>query len=172
MNRTLLVRSSVRVVRLASFANAAFAIAVTVGLAASLLMGDRLTAMLFRVTDGADMLARTHGARWTLLLGLALAAAIHVFLDALGRILATVATGDPFVEANAARLRTIGWSLLALQLLDAPAALIGRAYPVLERAAPYADPSPAGWLAVLLAFVLAHVFAAGSRMRDDLEGTV
>jgi hypothetical protein len=29
-----------------------------------------------------------------------------------------------------------------------------------------------GWLAVLLTFLLASVFAAGTRMRDDLEGTV
>ena len=29
-----------------------------------------------------------------------------------------------------------------------------------------------GWLAVLLTFVLARVFAEGARMRDDLEGTV
>jgi hypothetical protein len=29
-----------------------------------------------------------------------------------------------------------------------------------------------GWLAVLLTFLLARVFAQGTRMRDDLEGTV
>ena len=29
-----------------------------------------------------------------------------------------------------------------------------------------------GWLAVLLMFVLARVFAYGTRLRDDLEGTV
>ncbi len=29
-----------------------------------------------------------------------------------------------------------------------------------------------GWLAVLLTFVLARVFAQGALMRDDLEGTV
>ena len=28
------------------------------------------------------------------------------------------------------------------------------------------------WLAVLLTFVLARVFAEGARMRDDLQGTV
>ena len=32
--------------------------------------------------------------------------------------------------------------------------------------------STSGWLAVLLTFVLARVFEAGARMRDDLEGTV
>ena len=29
-----------------------------------------------------------------------------------------------------------------------------------------------GWLAVLLAFLQARVFAEGTRMREDLEGTV
>jgi hypothetical protein len=29
-----------------------------------------------------------------------------------------------------------------------------------------------GWLAVLLTFLLARVFAAGTLMREDLEGTV
>jgi len=29
-----------------------------------------------------------------------------------------------------------------------------------------------GWVAVLLTFVLARVFAVGAHMREDLEGTV
>lgn len=32
--------------------------------------------------------------------------------------------------------------------------------------------SMSGWLAVLLTFLLARVFAEGARMREDLEGTV
>jgi hypothetical protein len=32
--------------------------------------------------------------------------------------------------------------------------------------------SPGGWLAVILTFVLARVFAEGTLMREDLEGTV
>ena len=32
--------------------------------------------------------------------------------------------------------------------------------------------STSGWLAVLLTFVLARVFAAGTVMREELEGTV
>ena len=32
--------------------------------------------------------------------------------------------------------------------------------------------SPSGWLAVILAFVLARVFAEGALMREDLEGTI
>lgn len=32
--------------------------------------------------------------------------------------------------------------------------------------------SVSGWLAVLLTFILARVFAEGTLMREDLEGTV
>ena len=32
--------------------------------------------------------------------------------------------------------------------------------------------SISGWLAVLLAFILARVFAEGALMREDLEGTI
>jgi hypothetical protein len=32
--------------------------------------------------------------------------------------------------------------------------------------------STSGWLAVLLVFVLARVFAVGAGMREELEGTV
>lgn len=32
--------------------------------------------------------------------------------------------------------------------------------------------SASGWLAVLPAFVLAQVFAAGTELRDDVQGTV
>jgi hypothetical protein len=172
VDRSLLVRSSARAVRLAGLANVAFGTAVVLGFVLSFAMGVHFTALLLGAEAGADMLERTVGLRWTLLLGFAMAVAIHVLLEALGRLVATVYEGDPFVADNAVRLQRIGWSLLALQLLDAPAALIGRAYPALGNAAPYADLSPAGWLAGLMAFVLARVFAAGSRMREDLAGTV
>jgi hypothetical protein len=33
-------------------------------------------------------------------------------------------------------------------------------------------PNLAGWLVTLLVFVLARVFAAGTAMRDELEGTI
>jgi len=63
--------------------------------------------------------------------------------------------------------------LLALQLLSIFIGAVARsvstpAHPVhLD-----AGFSISGWLAVLLTFLLARVFAAGTLMRDDLEGTV
>src|SRR6059058_1017575 len=97
-------------------------------------------------------------------------------LAMLKRLLAmvdTVRVGDPFVAANAYRLNTIAWLLLGMQAISI--VIWGIAKAVSTPAHPLhldAGFSPAGWLAVILTFVLARVFAEGSLMRDDLEGTV
>jgi len=102
--------------------------------------------------------------------------AIPLNRDVLGRLLAivdTVSAGDPFVAANARRLQAIAWVLLALQLLSLVIGAIGKA--ISTPAHPLhldAGLSPSGWLAVILTFVLARVFAEGTLMRSDLEGTV
>ena len=103
-------------------------------------------------------------------------AAIPLNYGILKRLLAmveTVRAGDPFVAANAERLQAIAWALLALQLLSIVIGAIGKA--VSTPAHPVhldAGFSINGWLAVLLTFLLARVFAEGTLMRDDLEGTV
>ena len=79
----------------------------------------------------------------------------------------------PFRRLNAYRLQAIAWVLLALQLISLIIWAIGKA--VSTPAHPLhlnAGFSPAGWLAVVLTFVLARVFAEGTLMREDLEGTV
>lgn len=88
-------------------------------------------------------------------------------------IVETVRGSDPFVAANAERLQAIAWALLALQLISMAIGAIAEA--ISTPASPVhldAGFSVAGWLAVLLTFVLARVFAEGTRMRQDLEGTV
>ena len=88
-------------------------------------------------------------------------------------IVKTVREGDPFVAVNALRLRTIAWILLAMQLLSIVIGTIGKSISTPEHPVRLdAGFSTNGWLAVILTFVLAGVFAAGTRMRDDLEGTV
>jgi hypothetical protein len=85
----------------------------------------------------------------------------------------TVRAGDPFVAANAYRLRAIAWLLLALQLLGLLIAGIASAISTQEHPVDIdAGFSINGWLAVILTFVLARVFAEGTLMREDLEGTV
>jgi hypothetical protein len=97
----------------------------------------------------------------------------YVVLKRLLAIVKTVRAGDPFVAANALRLKAIAWTLLGLQLLSLVVGAIAKA--VSTPAHPLhlqAGFSIGGWLAVLLTFLLARVFAEGTLMREDLEGTV
>jgi hypothetical protein len=97
----------------------------------------------------------------------------YLFLKRLLAIVETVRAADPFVAANASRLRAMAWTLLTLQCLSI--IIGGIASTVSTRAYPLniqAGFSVNGWLAVLLIFILAQVFAEGARMREDLEGTV
>ncbi|HEY8010712.1 MAG TPA: DUF2975 domain-containing protein [Rudaea sp.] len=102
--------------------------------------------------------------------------AVPLNLAVLKRLVAmvqTVRAGDPFVAANAYRLQTIAWCLLGQQMLSLVIGLIGK-YVSTPGHPLHLDAgfSPSGWLAVILIFVLARVFAEGTRMREDLEGTV
>jgi hypothetical protein len=105
--------------------------------------------------------------------GLAAIPLNHAALKRLRAIVETVRSGDPFVAANADRLQAIAWALLALQLLGLVIGAIAKS--VSTPAHPLdidAGFSINGWLAVLLTFLLARVFAQGALMREDLEGTV
>ena len=97
----------------------------------------------------------------------------YIVLKRLLAIVETVRAGDPFVAANAERLQAIAWALLALQLLSLVVGAIVKTVSTPEHPVDIdAGFSINGWLAVLLTFLLARVFAEGARMRDDLEGTV
>lgn len=106
-------------------------------------------------------------------LGLAAIPLNHLVLRRLLAIVETVRSGDPFVAANANRLQAIAWALLTLQLISIVIGAIGKAVSTPEQPLHLdAGFSASGWLAVLISFVLARVFAEGARMREDLEGTV
>jgi hypothetical protein len=97
----------------------------------------------------------------------------HVVLKRLKAIVETVSDGDPFVLINAERLKTIAWSVLALEILHLAIGAIAAA--VSTEAQPLDidwEFSATRWVAVLLCFVLARVFEQGARMRDDLVGIV
>ncbi|HEU0224705.1 MAG TPA: DUF2975 domain-containing protein [Steroidobacteraceae bacterium] len=97
----------------------------------------------------------------------------HVVLRRMLAIVGTVRAGDPFVATNAHRLRAIAWALLAVQLLGLVIGLIAGALSTPARPVDIdAGFSISGWLAVLLTFVLARVFAEGELMRRDLRGTI
>jgi hypothetical protein len=113
------------------------------------------------------------GLRAIAALGLVAVPLNAVVLRRLRAIVETVRWGDPFVATNADRLQAIAWALLALQLLSLVIGGIGKA--ISTPAHPLhldAGFSTSGWLAVLLTFILARVFAAGALMREDLKGTV
>jgi len=97
----------------------------------------------------------------------------HIVLTRLLAIVRTVPAGEAFVAANANRLQAIAWTLLGLQICGL---VIGAIVKIISTPAHRVDIhagfSIAGWLAVLLTFVLARVFAEGARMREDLDGTV
>jgi hypothetical protein len=113
------------------------------------------------------------GLRAVAVLGLVAIPLNYLILKRLLAMVETVRAGDPFVATNASRLQAIAWALLALQLLGLAIAAIAKA--VSTPAHPVdldAGFSINGWLAVLLTFVLARVFAEGAQMREELEGTV
>jgi hypothetical protein len=127
----------------------------------------------FKLSPSPDAARLVLGLRAMAVLGLATIPVNYVVLKRLLAIVDTVRARDPFVAANASRLQTIAWGLLALQLVSVAIGAIART--VSSPAHPVdvdAGFSINGWLAVLLTFLLARVFAEGTLMRDDLEGTV
>jgi len=108
------------------------------------------------------------GMRLIMVIGLCAVPLVHFVLTRLLAIVDTVTVGNPFVVANAERLKRIAWAVLGLELSAVAAGVSTTATPLhiswgfsLTR-----------WLAVLMLFVLARVFEQGARMREDLEGTV
>ena len=137
---------------------------------ASVIARDQVFAAL-----GSDVANATlmHGMRLIMVIGVGSAPLAHILLTRLLAIVETVRLGDPFVAGNAARLQTTAWALLGLEVLHLAVGGIAAA------ASSESQPldigwnfSITGWLAVMLLFVLARVFDHGTRMRDDLEGTV
>ena len=127
----------------------------------------------FKLSPSPDTDQLILGLRAIAALGLVAIPLNYVLLKRLLAIVETVRAGDPFVAANALRLQAVAWTMLALQLLSLVIGAIVKA--VSTPAHPLhiqAGFSVSGWLAVLLTFLLARVFAEGALMREDLEGTV
>lgn len=106
------------------------------------------------------------------LLALPMAAAVHVLLSRLLAMVDTVRSGDPFVPENAARLKTIAWCVLAIQLLHLAFGVMAATVNAAGSNVEWTFSGMTGWVAVLLLFVLARVFEEGTRMREDLETMV
>ena len=127
----------------------------------------------FKLSPSPEAERLVMGLRAIAVVGLAVIPLNYVVLKRLLAIVETVRAGDPFVAANASRLQAIAWVLLTLNLLSIVIGAIAKT--VSTPAHPLhidAGFSINGWLAVLLTFLLARVFAEGTLMREDLEGTV
>ena len=134
---------------------------------------ERWIMSAFDLTPSPEATGLVMGLRGIAVLGLVAIPLNYAILKRLLAIVETVRAGDPFVDANASRLQTIAWVLLTLQLLSLVIGAIAKAVALPGKPLDIdAGFSVNGWLAVLLTFLLARVFAEGTRMRDDLEGTV
>ena len=127
----------------------------------------------FKLSPSPESDRLVMGLRAVAVVGLASIPLYYAVLKRLLAIVETVRAGDPFVAANADRLQAIAWVLLALQLLSMVVGAIAKAVSTPAHPLHFdAGFSISGWLAVLLTFLLARVFAEGTLMREDLAGTV
>ena len=127
----------------------------------------------FKLSPGPEAERIIMGLRAVAVLGLVTIPINYLILKRLIGIVETVRGSDPFVAKNAERLYAIAWALLALQILSMIIGGIGESISTREHPVDLdAGFSINGWLAVLLTFVLARVFAEGTLMREDLQGTI
>lgn len=160
------------VLRFGTALNYLFGAGFVVAIALSFVFGEVLARHLLTKYPGHDIATTIAVMRVMAALGIIAVVAVHHIFRRLLAILATVRAGDPFVAQNADRLHQIGWALLVIQLLDLATGVI---VVVLDRlGVDHATWTPgfAGWIAVVMTFVLARVFRVGAAMRDDLAMTI
>ena len=161
-----------RVLRTLVILNVVYGLAILVLLLASFLAEAWVTRALGVLpVEGSGSFVR--GMRLIAVAGIASVPIGHIILQRLLAIVDTVREGDPFVVENAARLQSIAWSVVVLELLHLVVGAIA------ATTASSAQSLDIDWsfsltrgIAVLMLFVLARVFDQGARMRADLEGTV
>ena len=173
MSRDRLLSITIALVQAGRVLNVLAAVVVLLAALASFPAGPWIEArLLHKYGADADIAAMMTFMRATLLFAVPVGVIVERLLRALRTVLATVVAGEPFAPANTARLHTIGWMLLALQLADL--AFGGLVLTARHLRIDYVlwQPSFTGWITTLVAFALVRVFAAGTVMRDDLAGTV
>lgn len=144
--------------------------AAILGLLISTFLAPEWIARALGVADTPNAIV---GMRLIMLIGIAATPVEYVVFSRLLAIVESVRAGDPFVTTNAQRLQTIAWAVLALEL--GRYVVVGIANWVSTPARPIdmkLNFAITPWLAVLLLFVLARVFEHGTRMREELDGTI
>jgi hypothetical protein len=95
------------------------------------------------------------------------------FARHLFRIIGSVGEGDPFVPANADRLRAMAWISVAVHVVAIPMSILAKWTENVTKDVHFKAELPlSGLFLALVLFILARVFREGTRMREDLEGTV
>jgi hypothetical protein len=141
-------------------------------LAGSVLAEARVTAAILESGSALDPVGTLAAVRLVMAVGIVAVPLAHVLLTRLKAMVETVRAGDPFVRANAERLHVIAWCLFGLQLCDLGFGAVSMHFAADAGPVSGWTISLTGWLAVALLFVLARVFAHGTDLRDELEGTV
>jgi hypothetical protein len=160
------------VLRLLIKLNVIFGILVFALLVASLIAGGPVMRALGAIPS-RDSGYLFFAMRGIMVIGILAVPVVHVVYTRLLAIVETVSDGDPFVAINAARLQTIAWAIVGLELLHVGVILLANGVWVGNEKVDIGDKfSITPWLTILLLFVLARVFDQGTRMRDELAGTV
>ncbi len=130
-------------------------------------------AELGKTNPGLDPAALLPNMLSVFALGILVLGLIWTIMRKLLAVIASVEDGNPFVRANALRLKTIGWLMVGLQIVGVPLAIsAGKAADMFGESDTGLDISLNGILAILLVFILAGIFERGAEMREELEGTV
>jgi hypothetical protein len=113
------------------------------------------------------------GMRGIMVIGILATPVLHIIYTRLLAIVETVKAGDPFIGENAARLQTIAWAIVGLEVMHVGVVLLANGVWLGTQKVNIGGKfSVTPWLTILLLFVLARVFDQGARMRDELAGTV
>lgn len=158
------------VLGLVTIAAAGFAIAMTLALPVVFVIRDKV--LVFLVSHGAPPEA-IWGVMTLQLLSAVAAILGFFFFRHLYRIIDTVGAGDSFSLDNSSRLSAMAWIAVAVHVLAIPLSIVSKwLSEYSDRFEVNAGVSFAGIILALVLFILARVFREGSRMREDLEGTV
>jgi len=146
--------------------------AVVLAILIGMITAERWTLMALGFPPPTESALVVQGVRIIAGLGLVGVPLNFIVISRLLAMVNTVRMGDPFLAQNAARLQTIAWVVLGQQLLQLVIGTIAKSISTSAHPLHISAFSTGGWLAVILLFVLARVFLEGTRMREDLQGTV
>jgi hypothetical protein len=170
-----LMTTSDLVLRGLRWLNALYVLSISTLLAASLINQPWFFRAIGAMAEGAGGDRRVLALRIIVVVGIAAAGVAHVVLTHLLAMVRTVRAGDPFIRDNARRLQAMAWCVLAVEGLHAIVVTLVRWASTAEVPLDIGDGQllrATPLLATLMLFVLARVFEHGTRLRDDLAGTV